>query len=207
MPGLQTALQQLAARVARENSKEATLQCAGFDAVPEEYRRDRQGHRHPGRTQCHRARHRTVRPRGSRRESRRQGVVRLAFQDSGEAGYKLIVEDDGQGLSTERIKEAALKKGFITPEQAPHLGHEADLLAAVPARVLHGRNRHQGCGPRRRHESDRRSHATDRRAGVASPRRSGKFTRLTMTLPRAAASARTTPWRRRWIRMPPANLR
>ena len=40
------------------------------------------------------------------------------FQELGDAGYKLIVEDDGQGLSTERIKEAALKKGFITPERA-----------------------------------------------------------------------------------------
>ena len=47
-----------------------------------------------------------------------QGVVRLAFQDVGDAGFKLIIEDDGRGLSTEKIKETALKRGFITAERA-----------------------------------------------------------------------------------------
>ena len=37
--GLAATLQQLAARVARENNKEAALQCVGFDAIPEDYRR------------------------------------------------------------------------------------------------------------------------------------------------------------------------
>ena len=50
-----------------------------------------------------------------------QGLVRLTFQTLDDGGYKLVVEDDGQGLSTERIKEAALKKGFITPEKAQTL--------------------------------------------------------------------------------------
>jgi chemotaxis protein histidine kinase CheA len=50
-----------------------------------------------------------------------QGQLKLIFQELGDAGYKLIAEDDGQGLSTEKIKQAALKKGFITAEKAATL--------------------------------------------------------------------------------------
>jgi two-component system, chemotaxis family, sensor kinase CheA len=50
-----------------------------------------------------------------------EGELKLIFQDLGDAGYKLIAEDDGQGLSTEKIKAAALKKGFITAEKAATL--------------------------------------------------------------------------------------
>src|ERR1700722_4836126 len=113
-------LQQLTLRVADENHKEATLQCMGFDTVPDEYRRivkdiavqavrnsivhgiesttDRLGTGKPA-----------------------QGQLKLIFQELGDAGYKLIAEDDGQGLSTEKIKQAALKKGFVTPEKAAAL--------------------------------------------------------------------------------------
>jgi two-component system, chemotaxis family, sensor kinase CheA len=113
-------LQQLTLRVASENHKEAALQCMGFDTVPDEYRRivkdiavqavrnsivhgiesttDRLG---------------TGKP--------MQGQLKLIFQELGDAGYKLIAEDDGQGLSTEKIKQAALKKGFVTPEKAAAL--------------------------------------------------------------------------------------
>ena len=42
------------------------------------------------------------------RENRRPAQCACRSRSLGEAaGYKLIVEDDGQGLSTERIKEAA----------------------------------------------------------------------------------------------------
>src|ERR1700723_2593711 len=113
-------LQQLTARLASEKSKEAALQCMGFDTIPNEYRRivkdiavqavrnsivhglesagDRLGAGKPT-----------------------QGQLKLIFQELGDAGYKLIAEDDGQGLSTEKIKQAALKKGFITPEKAAPL--------------------------------------------------------------------------------------
>ena len=37
--GVAATLQQLAARVARENNKEVALQCRGFDMVPDDYRR------------------------------------------------------------------------------------------------------------------------------------------------------------------------
>ncbi len=114
-------LQQLTARVAAENHKEAALQCMGFDTVPDEYRRIVKD------IAVQAVRNAIVHgiesTGGSARTpaSRRRAQLKLIFQDLGDAGYKLIAEDDGQGLSTERIKEAALKKGFITPEKAATL--------------------------------------------------------------------------------------
>jgi HPt (histidine-containing phosphotransfer) domain-containing protein len=113
-------LQQLTQRVAGENHKEAALQCMGFDTVPDEYRRIvkdiavqavRNSVVHGIESATDRAN--TGKP--------AQGQLKLIFQELGDAGYKLIAEDDGQGLSTERIKQAALKKGFITAEKAATL--------------------------------------------------------------------------------------
>jgi HPt (histidine-containing phosphotransfer) domain-containing protein len=113
-------LQQLTLRVAAENHKEAVLQCMGFDTVPDDYRRIvkdiavqavRNSVVHGIESTTDRLN--TGKP--------TQGQLKLIFQELGDAGYKLIAEDDGQGLSTERIKQAALKKGFITAEKAATL--------------------------------------------------------------------------------------
>ncbi len=113
-------LQQLAQRVAGENHKEAVLQCMGFDTVPDEYRRIVKD------IAVQAVRNSVVH--GIESTSDRlntgkptQGQLKLIFQELGDAGYKLIAEDDGQGLSTEKIKQAALKKGFITAEKAATL--------------------------------------------------------------------------------------
>ena len=113
-------LQQLTQRVAGENHKEAALQCMGFDTVPDEYRRIVKD------IAVQAVRNSVVH--GIESVSDRlhtgkptQGQLKLIFQELGDAGYKLIAEDDGQGLSTEKIKHAALKKGFITPEKAATL--------------------------------------------------------------------------------------
>jgi two-component system chemotaxis sensor kinase CheA len=113
-------LQQLTQRVAGENHKEAALQCMGFDTVPDQYRRIvkdiavqavRNSVVHGIESTTDRLN--TGKP--------TQGQLKLIFQELGDAGYKLIAEDDGQGLSTEKIKHAALKKGFITAEKAATL--------------------------------------------------------------------------------------
>ena len=113
-------LQQLTQRVAGENHKEAALQCMGFDTVPDEYRRIVKD------IAVQAVRNSVVH--GIESTSDRlntgkptQGQLKLIFQELGDAGYKLIAEDDGQGLSTEKIKQAALKKGFITAEKAATL--------------------------------------------------------------------------------------
>ena len=118
--GLQATLEQLAARVAAENDKEASVQCVDLETVPEEYRRIVKDIAIQA---VRNAIVHGIEPASARRAAGKppRGVVRLVFKSLGEAGYKLSVEDDGRGLETERIKEVALKKGFITAEQAAHL--------------------------------------------------------------------------------------
>ena len=127
-------------------------------------------------------------PPGSRRKAR----VRLSFQELGDAGYKLIVEDDGQGLSTERIKEAALKKGFITPEQALTLDTKQvfSLLFQPGFSTVETATKDAGRGVGMNVIADLTQ--SDRRARSRSRTSTGKFTRLTMTLPRAVKRADDT---------------
>ena len=111
--------------------------------------------------------------------------MKLSFQDLGEVGYKLIVEDDGQGLSTERIKEVALKKGFITPEKAQTLDTKQifSLLFHSGFSTLETATKDAGRGVGMNLIAD----LTNQMGGrVSIATSAGKFTRLTMTLPRAA---------------------
>ena len=54
------------------------------------------------------------------------GQVRVDFRRAG-AGYELLFEDDGAGLSPETLKEAAVRKNIITAEQAAQLDNRAAL--------------------------------------------------------------------------------
>jgi chemotaxis protein histidine kinase CheA len=96
--GVVATLQQLAARVALENGKEVALQCTGFDAVPDDYRR---AIKDIGVQAVRNAIVHGIEPAAARLAAGKpqQGTVRLSFQESGDAGFKLVVEDDGQGLS------------------------------------------------------------------------------------------------------------
>jgi two-component system chemotaxis sensor kinase CheA len=120
-----------------------------------------------------------------------QGTVRLSFQEAGDTGYKLVVEDDGQGLSTERIKEAALKKGFITPERALTLDTKQifSLLFQPGFSTVENATKDAGRGVGMNVIAD----LTNQLGGRVSVATSnGKFTRLTMTLPRAVKRADDT---------------
>jgi chemotaxis protein histidine kinase CheA len=188
--GVEATLQQLAARVARENNKEATLQCTGFDAVPDDYRRTVKdiGVQAVRNAIVHGIEAPAARASAGKA---RQGSVRLTFQDMGDTGYKLIVEDDGQGLSTERIKEAALKKGFITPEKALTLDTKQifSLLFQPGFSTMETATKDAGRGVGMNVIAD----LTNQMGGRVSVATSaGKFTRLTMTLPRAAKRADDT---------------
>jgi HPt (histidine-containing phosphotransfer) domain-containing protein/PAS domain-containing protein len=188
--GVAATLQQLCERVARENHKEAVLQCRGLDGVPEEYRRAVKdiGVQAVRNAIVHGIESPAVRSSAGKSQ---QGTVRLSFQDAGDAGYKLIVEDDGQGLSTERIKEAALKKGFITPERAQTLDTKQifSLLFQPGFSTLDAATKDAGRGVGMNVIAD----LTNQLGGRVSVATSnGKFTRLTMTLPRAAKRADDT---------------
>jgi two-component system chemotaxis sensor kinase CheA len=188
--GVEATLQQLTARVAGENNKEAALQCVGFDAVPEDYRRAvkdigvqavRNAIVHGIETPAERL----------AAGKTQQGTVRLTFRDMGEVGYKLIAEDDGRGLSTERIKEAALKKGFITPERAQTLDTKQifSLLFQSGFSTMETATKDAGRGVGMNLIAD----LTNQMGGrVSVATSSGKFTRLTMTLPRAVKRADDT---------------
>jgi two-component system, chemotaxis family, sensor kinase CheA len=188
--GVASTLQQLAARVAGENHKQATLLCTGFDAVPEDYRRVVKdiGIQAVRNAIVHGIETPAARLSAGKSE---QGTVRLSFQDVGDAGYKLIVEDDGQGLSTERIKEVALKKGFITPERARTLDTKQifSLLFQPGFSTIETATKDAGRGVGMNLIAD----LTNQMGGRVSVATSaGKFTRLTMSLPRAAKRADDT---------------
>jgi HPt (histidine-containing phosphotransfer) domain-containing protein/PAS domain-containing protein len=188
--GVEATLQQLAARVARENNKEATLQCIGFDSVPDDYRR---AVKDIGIQAVRNAIVHGIEPPSARATAGkdRQGSVRLTFQEVGDTGYKLIVEDDGQGLSTERIKEAALKKGFITPEKAQTLDTKQifSLLFQPGFSTIETATKDAGRGVGMNVIAD----LTNQMGGRVSVATSaGKFMRLTMTLPRAVKRADDT---------------
>jgi HPt (histidine-containing phosphotransfer) domain-containing protein/PAS domain-containing protein len=188
--GVAATLQQLAFRVALENGKEVALQCVGFEAIPDDYRR---AVKDIGVQAVRNAIVHGIEPATARVAAGkvRQGTVRLSFHGSVDAGYKLIVEDDGQGLSTERIKEAALKKGFITPERAAALDTRQifSLLFQPGFSTVETATKDAGRGVGMNVIAD----LTNQMGGRVSVATSaGKFTRLTMTLPRAAKRADDT---------------
>jgi two-component system, chemotaxis family, sensor kinase CheA len=188
--GVATTLQQLAERVARENNKEVTMQCRGLDAVPDDYRRTVKdiGVQAVRNAIVHGIESPDARLAAGKSP---QGTVRLSFQDVGDAGYKLVIEDDGQGLSTERIKEAALKKGFITPERALTLDTKQifSLLFHSGFSTVETATKDAGRGVGMNVIAD----LTNKLGGRVSVATSnGKFTRLTLTLPRAVKRADDT---------------
>jgi two-component system, chemotaxis family, sensor kinase CheA len=182
--GLAATLQQLATRVARENNKDAAVKCVGFDAIPEDYRRAVKdiGVQAVRNAIVHGIELPAVRLGAGKAQ---QGLVRLTFQTLNDGGYKLVVEDDGQGLSTQRIKEAALKKGFITPEKAQSLDTKQvfSLLFHAGFSTLDTATKDAGRGVGMNLIAD----LTNQMGGKVSVATStGKFTRLTMTMPHAA---------------------
>jgi HPt (histidine-containing phosphotransfer) domain-containing protein len=188
--GLAATLQQLATRVARENTKEAAVKCVGFDTIPEDYRRAVKdiGVQAVRNAIVHGIELPAARLSAGKQQ---QGLVRLTFQTLDDGGYKLVVEDDGQGLSTERIKEAALKKGFITPEKAQTLDTKQvfSLMFHAGFSTLDTATKDAGRGVGMNLIAD----LTNQMGGKVSVATSaGKFTRLTMSMPRAVKRADDT---------------
>ena len=182
-------LQQLTQRVASENNKDATLQCSGFDTVPDEYRRivkdiSVQAVRN--------AIVHGIEPAEARSAAGKpvHGALKLIFQDHGDAGYKLIAEDDGQGLSIDRIKEAALKKGFLTPEKAETLDAKQvfALLFQPGFSTMETATKDAGRGVGMNLMAGLMQQVGGKVSVATMP---GKFTRLTMTLPPAKRSSTT----------------
>jgi two-component system chemotaxis sensor kinase CheA len=186
---LTSMLQQLTTRVANENNKEAALQCMGFDTVPDEYRRIvkdiavqavRNSIVHGIESTTDRVN--TGKP--------TYGQLKLIFQELGDAGYKLIAEDDGQGLSTDKIKEAALKKGFITPEKAATLDAKQtfSLLFQPGFSTVEHATKDAGRGVGMNLMAGLMQQIGGKVSVATVP---GKFTRLTLSLPPAKRAGNT----------------
>lgn len=179
--GLGTALQQLCERVAADAGKEARVQCRGLDRVPEGYRRivkdiAIQAVRNAVVHGIERAADRTAAGKPV------QGLVRIDFKAVAEGGYKLSVEDDGQGLSSERIKEAAVQKGFITADQMGTIDSKQmlSLLFQPGFSTLAAATKDGGRGVGMNLMADHMRQIGGRVGVATAP---GKFTRVTMTLP------------------------
>jgi two-component system chemotaxis sensor kinase CheA len=182
-------LQQLTARVAIENNKEAALQCMGFDTIPNEYRRIVKD------IAVQAVRNSIVHGLESATErlgagKPTQGQLKLIFQELGDAGYKLIAEDDGQGLSTDKIKHAALKKGFITPEKAATLDAKQvfSLLFQPGFSTVEHATKDAGRGVGMNLMAGLMQQIGGKVSVATVP---GKFTRLTLSLPPAKRAGNT----------------
>jgi two-component system chemotaxis sensor kinase CheA len=186
---LASMLQQLTQRVAGENHKEAALHCMGFDTVPDEYRRIvkdiavqavRNSIVHGIESTADRLN--TGKP--------TQGQLKLIFQELGDTGYKLIAEDDGRGLSTDKIKQAALKKGFITPERAATLDAKQifSLLFQPGFSTVENATKDAGRGVGMNLMAGLMQQIGGKVSVATVP---GKFTRLTLSMPPAKRAGNT----------------
>lgn len=181
--GLGAALQKLADRIGAECGKSARVQCRGLEQVPEDYRRivkdiAIQAVRNAVVHGIESAAGRAAAGKPA------QGVVRVEFKSAADGGFKLSVEDDGQGLAAERIKEAAVQKGFITEEQRETLDAKQTLaLLFQPGfSTLDSATKDAGRGVGMNLMAEHMRQLGGRVGVATSP---GKFTRVTMTLPAA----------------------
>jgi HPt (histidine-containing phosphotransfer) domain-containing protein/PAS domain-containing protein len=179
--GLSGMLQQLAARIANENGKRVALHCAGLESVPEHYRKTIKD---VAIQAVRNAMVHGIEAVGIRRAAGKsdEGHIQLIFQTREEGGYRMTVEDDGQGLAMERIKEVALEKGLVTPDQASNLDSKQvySLLFMPGFSTMANATKDAGRGVGMNLIADLMNQVGGK-VGLASTR--GRFTRLTVSLP------------------------
>jgi chemotaxis protein histidine kinase CheA len=113
-------LDQLVEHIAEDRGKSARLVTNGLDCVPEAYRRAVkdiavQAIRN---SLVHGIETPDLRQIGGKAAT---GTLTVHFKDEGEAGYRLVIEDDGAGLSLRRIREAAVERGILGADDAARL--------------------------------------------------------------------------------------
>ncbi len=124
-----------------------------------------------------------------KRKKKKSGMVKLAAKRA-ENHILIDVEDDGSGIDTARMKEVAVGKGFITPEEAESLQDkdvlnllfEPGVTSAEEVTDVSGR----GVGLDVVRNSVRRLGGT-----VEVATQKGKGTRFTLTLPLTTAVLQT----------------
>ncbi len=174
------ALKRLAARIADDNDKAAAVQCIGFEAIPNVYRRlikdvAVQAVRN---AIMHGIEPPTLRQNLGKSPT---GTVKLEFQEAPEA-YRFTIEDDGRGLSPERIKEAAVHKGMLTPESAAAMDAKQtfSLLFQAGFSMVERVTKDAGRGIGMNLIAERVREVGGRVSVATQP---GKFTRISVLLP------------------------
>lgn len=187
-------LEQLLAKVVKETAsahgKRVTLQCRGLETIPAPYRKAARD------ITIHMARNAVVhgietpdnRASASKSET---AAVRVSFDDAGAEGYVLTVEDDGQGLPYERILDAALRKGLVSPADAARMERPAvyGLIFRAGFSTAETVTEHAGRGVGLDSVSQT---VRDLGGSIGIATSDGKFTRFRMKLPQAVSQASAT---------------
>jgi two-component system chemotaxis sensor kinase CheA len=109
------------------------------------------------------------------------GTVRLDFKSLGDS-FKFSVEDDGQGLATDKIKEVALQKGYLTPDEAENMDARKvlSLLFQPGFSTVENATKDAGRGVGMNLMADLMRQIGGRVGVATAP---GRYTRVTVTLP------------------------
>jgi HPt (histidine-containing phosphotransfer) domain-containing protein len=113
-------LDQLVERVGKDRGKSARLAAEGLGNVPGDYRRAVkdiavQAVRN---ALVHGIEEPDFRKRSGKTP---MGTIKVEFKSEGANGFRLIIEDDGAGLNSRKIRETAIARGMMTSEEAAQL--------------------------------------------------------------------------------------
>jgi two-component system chemotaxis sensor kinase CheA len=174
-------LDQLAERVAHETGKSARVECLGLEILPTAYRRivkdiAVQAVRN---AVVHGIESPAARVAAGKAEC---GAIRIQLQDLPDGSYKLSMEDDGQGLMTEKITAAAVQRGFISAAEATSVDAKQilKLLFRPGFSTVEEATKDAGRGVGMNLIADLVQQAGGRIAVSSAP---GKYTRFTVLLP------------------------
>jgi two-component system chemotaxis sensor kinase CheA len=180
-------LTQLVERIANDKGKSARLAADGLAGVPADYRRAIkdiavQAVRN---ALVHGIEEPDFRKRSGKAPT---GTIKVEFRSEGANGYRLIIEDDGAGLNSRKIREAAITRGIVTSEEAARL-EPKQLLSLLfrpgfSTQEVTDEDAGRGIGMNVVAELVREMHG---RIGISSGE--GRYTRFTIVLPAAGAAA------------------
>lgn len=180
-------LAQLVERVAGDCSKQARLAADGLATVPPDYRRAVKdiAVQIVRNAIVHGIEDPELRERGGKPTA---GTVKVEFRAEGAQGYRLVIEDDGAGLSPRRIRETAVRRGLVTPDEAARLDSKQlmALLFRPGFSTQEVADEHAGRGVGMSVVAEL---VKEMKGRIAVATGEGRYTRFTIVLPPDAAAA------------------